>query len=574
MHSYIGIYQFTPQAEYKTIEELIPFIDQAISDQNVESVIGIDKLSDFKENILHCMNIYYKLLGITDEVISGKGKVEPRGILPRYVESLIRYFQNLKQDDPNNKEIRILEYSGVTMIKIRYKYTESVIKKLVKLGLKDQSIFKSPLKIFLKGGALHDLIGMQFLCSSPYEKIWVARAMYNFFEYNYRTDDHLVYGFYTVERKSGYRGLHCDHTFFDPRFDASFSASSSSAVNDKDIFSLYNEKDDDIAILDTFKTFFNIEIQLHTAFENLWSGMEHRNSYNIQAKGTGRSPEIAAQWKLLSDNMQNLAMQFERLQIDTEQACFKSPHREGYVFIKHIFEEMDSVKTGVYATYQKIVKKIEDLEVLFAAREISRQDYVEQLLSEIEYIHNFVKTEMNPTIQLLFRLVSALIYYELANHRQFFNTYDLHQFVKKALQHYEGLHIFIAENNMIYKRKIINVVIISRILQLSQKYGYGLIDLKDVTMTYSTTPVLSYAEALSYFETGISLLNKLTKEDMESLQGDNAAYIKMIHQFDIFAQEWELFQSESYQCKFCYAFLFIDGLAWFLQACNRTETDH
>ena len=128
-----------------------------------------------------------------------------------------------------NKEIRILEYSGVNTIKIRYKYTHSVIKKLIKLGLQQPEIFDDPLHIFLKGGALHDLVGLLFICSTPYEKEWVARAMYNFFEYDYRTDDHLVYGFYTVERKSGYRGLHCDHTLFDPRFDVAFSEDSESS---------------------------------------------------------------------------------------------------------------------------------------------------------------------------------------------------------------------------------------------------------------------------------------------------------------------------------------------------------
>ena len=392
MHSYIGIHQFTPLARYKALDTEIPFIERSMLDQNAEHLLGAEALPVFKNNILKCMEVYYQLMGITDEVIASEGKVEPRGVLPRYTESLIGYFQNMQQHDPHNKEIRILEYSGVNTIKIRYKYTHSVIKKLIKLGLSKPEIFDSPLKIFLKGGALHDLIGLQVICSSPYEKVWVARAMYNFFEYDYRTDDHLVYGFYTLERGSGYRGLHCDHTLFYPRFDANFSEKETSAsLEEVKIFSLLNENDDDVTVLDKLKNYFNIEIQLHSTFENLWSSMEHRNSYNVQAKGAGRNVAITAQWKLLSDNMKNLEMQFERLQIDTEQARFKDPHREGYTFIKRIFQEIDCTGENVYESYKDFVKKREKLESLFVSHEISRQDYVEQMLREAKQIDAFIE---------------------------------------------------------------------------------------------------------------------------------------------------------------------------------------
>jgi len=544
MHSYIGIHQFTPQVEYKPIEALIPFIDQTISDQNVESVVGTDKLSDFKENILKCMKVYYKLVGIDDAVIAGKGMIEPQGVLPRYTESLIGYFQSLQQYVPRNKEITVLEYSGVSTIKIRYKYTDSVIKKLVKLGLRDPEIFDEPLSIFLKSGALHDLVGMLFICSTPYEKMWVARSLYNFFEFDYRTDDHLVYGFYTVQRKSGYTGLHCDHTLFNPRFDASFAEERENIPPDpEEIFSLLDEKDDTLTVLHKLKKYFNVEIQLHTAFENLWSSMEHRNSYNVQAKGKGRNSEITAQWKLLSDNMKNLEMQFERLQIDTEQARFKEPYRDGYAFIKNVFETFDTAEKNVYAVYKSSVKKVEDLEELFAAREISRQDYVEQVLAEASTIDDFVELQSDPNIQLLFKLAAAFSYYGLANHRQFFNEYDMQKFVQKSLKYYRDIHIFIASHEHIYKAKMINVIIILRYFQLAQKYGYGLIDVKDVTFTYRTTPAVSYDDSLSLFEIGLSLFNQLSDDDLDTLQSDNAAYIKVIHRIDVLAQEWELFNS-------------------------------
>ena len=552
MHSYIGIHQFTPLAKFQTIETLLPFIEQSMSDQNVESVLGSDQTAAFKDNIVQCMKVYYRLMGINDEVIASEGKMAPRGVLPRYTESLIGYFQNMPQRDPHNKEMKILEYSGVTSIKIRYKYTQSVIKKLIKLGLQDGEIFKDPLKIFLKGGALHDLIGLQFICTSPYTKVWVARAMYNLFEYDYRTDDHLEYGFYTVQRESGYRGLHCDHTVFDPRFDSNFARKDASngkdAPDGKDeekIFSLLNENDDGITVLDRLKNYFNIEIQIHTTFENLWSSMEHRNSYNVQAKGTGRNAEITAQWKLLSDNMRNLEMQFERLQIDTEQARFKAPHKEGYAFIKHIFKALESNNEDIFVIYQKFLKKIEKLETVFSAREISRQDYVEQILGVAKQIDAFVEGVKDPTIYVLFKLASAFIHYGLANHRPFFNTYDLHQFVEVSLKHYKNIQIFLNHNPEIYKAKMMHTIANLRYLQLAQKYGYGLIDLKDVTLTYSTTPVVPYDESVILFEEVLFLINRLSTEGLADLKQDYASYIKVVYRIEILAQEWELFKTDS-----------------------------
>jgi hypothetical protein len=91
MHSYIGIHHFLPKTEYKPLDQLIPLIDQTLKDQNAESIIGKEKLSHFKEGILQCMEVYYKLVGIDEKVIAGKGMIEPQGVLPRYTESLIGY---------------------------------------------------------------------------------------------------------------------------------------------------------------------------------------------------------------------------------------------------------------------------------------------------------------------------------------------------------------------------------------------------------------------------------------------------------------------------------------------------
>ena len=543
MHSYIGTHHFSPKTEYKPLEQLIPQIDQTMRDQNVLSVIGEENLPNFKEKIVQCMDVYYRLVGIDEEAIVGKGTVEPKGVLPRYTESLIGYFQELERRVPHDKEITILEYSGVDTIKIRYKYTDSVIKKLVKLGLHDPKLFEDPLKIFLKGGALHDLIGMQFICSYPYEKEWVARTLYNFFEYDNRTDDHLLYGFYTVEKKSGYRGLHCDHTFFNPRFDADILGKNDTISTDPNaIFSLLDPEDTTIDVLRKLKDYFNIEIQLHTTFENLWSSMEHTNNYNIQAKGSGRNSRITVQWKMLSDAMKNLEEQFERLQIDTEQARFEVLHHGGYVPIKTLLDERGS---NTYPIHAASVKKVEDLEDDLKSHEISRQDYVEGLQREANYIDDFASKQNDPSVKIIFKMHSAFIYYGLANQGEYFNREDIHEFVKKALKSYKDISHFLSAHSEIHRGDLINIVAIFRYLYLGQKYGLGLMNPPNETFTNDDIPAVNYTESLSFFETAISLLNRLGEDELKYLKMDSANSLKILHHYDIQAREWELFNKES-----------------------------
>ena len=543
MYSYIGIHHFSPKTKYQPLEALVPFIDQTLADQNARSIIEEKNFSDFKENILRCMEVYYKLVGIDDEVISGKGTVEPKGVLPRYTESLIGYFQSLEKQVPANKEITSLEYSGINTIKIRYKYTDSVIKKIIKLGLKNPKLLEEPLKIFLKGGALHDLIGMLFVCSYPYEKEWVARTLYNFFEYDNRTDDHLLYGFYRVEKKSGYRGLHCDHTFFNPRFDAAVSGENDTiSVDPSAIFTELDAEDEGIDVLRKLKDYFNVEIQLHTTFESLWSSMEHTNNYNIQAKGAGRNSKITVQWKLLSDAMKHIEEQFERLQIDTEQARFEVLHHGGYLPVKDM---LDTLGSNSYSVYEKSVKKVEDLEDLLSSHEISRQDYVHQLQTEAGYIDDFAQKENDLTVQTIFKMQSAFIYYGLANQRKYFNSEDMRQFIKKTLNSYEDISTFLSSKPEIHKRDLLNIVVIVRYLYLGQKYGLGLMNPPKDTFMDDDVPAIAYESSLSFFETGISLLNRLEEEDMAYFKKESVSALKIIHHYDMLAREWELFNQES-----------------------------
>ena len=543
MHSYIGIHHFLPKTEYKSLEQLIPQIEQTMKDQNVGLVIGEENLLLFKENTLQCMEVYYKLVGINEEVIAGKGAVEPQGVLPRYTESLIDYFQELEKQVPADKEIAVLEYSGVNTIKIRYKYTDSVIKKLVKMALRDPKIFEEPLKTFLKGGALHDLIGMQFVCSYPYEKEWVVRTLYNFFEYDNRTDDHLLYGFYRVEKKSGYRGLHCDHTLFNPRFDVTISGNNNAVATDpNEIYALLESEDKSIDVLRKLKDYFNVEIQLHTTFESLWSSMEHTNNYNIQAKGVGRNSKITVQWKMLADAMKNLEEQFERLQIDTEQARFEVLHHGGYIPIKVLLDELGS---NTYPIHAASVKKVEELENDLENHEISRQDYVEQLQEEASYTEDFASRQNDPTVQIIFKMHSAFIYYGLANQGKYFNTEDIHEFVKKALKSYKDISTFLSTHPEIHRGSLINIVVIFRYLYLGQKYGLGLMNPSEEIFVDENVPAVNYADSLSFFETAISLLNRLEEDELEYLKRGSANVIKIIHHYDLQAREWELFNKES-----------------------------
>ena len=536
MHSYIEIFNFTPDADYRPLEALRPFIHQSMKEQHVETKTGEKAQEEFASKILACMRVYYALVGIDDAVIQSRGGVQPNGLLPRFTESLIRYFQRAKEARPKNKEIAVLHHSGVHTIKIRYKYTDSVIKKLIKLGAKNPGILDTPQKIFFNGGALHDLIGMQFICSSPYEREWAARALYSFFDYEHRTDDHLLYGFYTVRRKSGYKGLHCDHTLFYPRFDEVFEKECRRNAED------FDPKMSDPDILCSFRHLFNVELQLHTAFENLWSGMEHRNSYNIQAKGMGRSEKIGAQWSLLSDTMQNLERQFEHLQVETEQSRFDVGYRHGYTFVKSLLERLDG---KAYRTYLAYTKRSEELEEVLKSHEISRSDYVAQTHALAKELESVAASQRHPTLEILFLMQSAFVRYGLANHRDYFNSEDIYHFVATALKQYLLIYEKLKADETIYKSNLLTIITILRYQQLAQQYGLGLIHTGEGVMSEEERSLVRYDTNLALFKDVLTQLNELTPEELHEIKSDDAAFLKMVHRTDVLAREWEMFENES-----------------------------
>jgi ppGpp synthetase/RelA/SpoT-type nucleotidyltranferase len=536
MHSYIEIFNFTPDALYEPLDALAPLIRRSMQEQKAVEKIGRDAAETFEEKIMACMQVYYRLLGVDESVIESRGALPPNGLLPRFTESLLDYFHTLKVQVPKNKEIAVLEHSGVVTIKIRYKYTDSVIKKLVKLGLRDLQILESPETIFFKGGALHDLIGMQFICASPYEKEWVARALYSFFDYEHRTDDHLLYGFYTVKRESGYRGLHCDHTTFFPRFDALFRKEEHTNKV------LYDPLMDNREVLRCFRHLFNIELQLHTHFENLWAGMEHRNSYNIQAKGVGRSERIAAQWSLLSDTMQNLETQFERLQVDTEQSRFDVQYYHGYSFARSVLERLDANAYQIYLTY---ADRSRSLETLLKKHEISRQSYVVESHIIAEELEAIAKAQTYPTLKVLFLMQGAYVLYGLANHRNYFNSEDIYRFVQDALKRYLLIYEMLKADETIYKGNLLSIIVILRYQQLSQTYGLGLVHTGVGVMSDAERTLTCYDTNLMLFKDVLRLLNELSPEELSEIKNDEEAFLKIINRTDVLAREWELLVNES-----------------------------
>ena len=535
MHSYIDIFNFTPPARFKPLDDLEEEIRQRMAEQGAHKKLSVEESERFVEKMMACMASYYHLVGVDTE---NGSSAAPDGLLPRFANALTGYFERLASLPEGNKEIAVLQASGVTTIKVRYKYTDSVIKKLVKLGLRDISVFDDPMGVFLKGGALHDLIGMQFVCSSPYEREWVARALYSFFEYDHRTDDHLLYGFYSVRRESGYRALHCDHTTFYPRFDETVSdakADSNAAVE------TYDPAMDEREVLKRFRTLFNVELQLHTAFENLWAGMEHRNSYNVQAKGAGRSEKIAVQWNMLSDAMKNLEVQFERLQVDTEQARFEVGYRHGYTFVASVLKRLDE---KAYDTYREYVAKSESLETLLHHHEISRQAYVEESLATAKEIELVAAAQDYPTLKILFLMQSAFIRYGLANHRNYFNSEDIYRFVQEALKYYLSIYEMLKADESIYKSNLLKIIVILRYQQLAQQYGLGLIHTGEGVMSDAERKLANYDTNFALFKDVLEQLNELTPEELSEIKADDAAFLKMVHRTDVLAREWELLVNE------------------------------
>jgi hypothetical protein len=210
----------------------------------------------------------------------------------------------------------------------------------------------------------------------------------------------------------------------------------------------------------------------------------------------------------------------------------------------HISDFLNESGNNIYSIYTASKKKVEELEDLLISHEISRQDYVHQLQAEARHIDDYAQKQNDPGIEIALRMQSAFIYYSLANQRRYFNAEDIRQFVIKALKRYKDISTFLSSHPEVNKGDLINIVAIVRYLYLGQKNGLGLMNPPQEVFTDNDDPIVSYAQNLSFFQTGISILDRLGDEDLKLFIKDSTASIKIIHHYDILAREWELFSKE------------------------------
>jgi len=547
MESYIAIHNFMPKKSYPNSSEIEIKVDEAINNLSSQefNTKELQEIKALKACVIACMNEYNHLTGVTEKVLNDYISYSPNGILPQYVGAILKYFVDSSFE---NKEINILKYSGIKEIKIRYKHADSVIKKLVNSGFKDLNKIKeqTPTKVFLRGGLLHDLIGIQFICAYPYQSEWLARALYHFFKIPNRTDDHLLYGFYNIDRSSGYKGLHCDRTYWHPAFDSTFINSEEKEILPKDIKSFTTEKfSESKNILKRYHKVFNVEIQIHTGFQSIWAKMEHEKSYDILAKGKGKLDEITVLWKMLSDNLSSIETQFQKLQVKTEQSVYQDDVKDGYGFISNILEK----ETETYLIFNKSVKKTKKIRKKLREHEIARIDYVKYLEKEINYLKMYLSDNPNLEKSSIFsiRLQIAFIYYSFANHRVFFNDKDLGNFLKNSVLEYKNIIKDLnskPEYSAVQHKNLMLINAIIRYGRLTQKYGLGLVN-KDILnnediphdiQSQNTTQ----ADGLQYVGYGLHAFTNLNNNNMSTLKNDSSSFYRTIHYFDRLARDIEL----------------------------------
>lgn len=486
--------------EKKTQKSYNKSMDDAGDMESIKRALTSNREETIKrvpELVLERMKEYYKLAGIPETGISNPITNQPKGILPKFTAQILEYFANLDSQDPQqNKESRILKISGIKEIAIRFKHADSVIKKLVKLGFKDTKSIDSSYIPFFRGGALHDLIGIEFICSYPHQKEWLARSVYNFFRIPDRADYNLLYGFYTVDKESGYRGLHCDMSYFLDK--SNMKSPKEGKIQWREVLTNEWTNDDrkksikiieELLVQDTeasgesdsknilyrMNKVFNIEIQIHTKFESSWAKMEHEKSYDLLTKDNKKDIGVTHLWKMLADNLSTMEKQFEHTQALTADSISDSPHVEGYDFIG---EELHAPYSEHYYESRGIVKRlIIDLE----NHEISRRMYVELLNKEVSRLSEIINPIQNKALTKIdefgILLQIAFILYSYSNHQDYFNQRDMAKLLRKSIDIYKKIIEEIVEygsQDGISSLIMINAII--RYGRLTQKYGFGLIE--------------------------------------------------------------------------------------------------
>jgi hypothetical protein len=235
-------------------------------------------------------------------------------------------------------------------------------------------------------------------------------------------------------------------------------------------------------------------------------------------------------------------MQFERLQIETEEAQYTKDYINGYKFAKDL---LSSIDTKAYKLYKEHIDTNKKLDELLRKHEISRQEYAIKCYQLVQDINQHSNSYDDATITILFRLQSAYINYSLANKQEYFNTYDISVFVKTTLSYYLKLHADLSKCQDVKHKKLLQIAINIRYLQLSQKYGLGLIHTDDSMIDEDEKCMLDYDTNLKLFVEVIEILNSLDDDSLKAIKQDDIAFLKIIHRSDIFAREWEIFANKS-----------------------------
>ena len=541
----LGINNFMPTKKYFTNQEIEDKINIAIQNLNFQE--NNQRLAKIiKERVLLSMLEYNKLVGINNDVLNDYINFPPNGILPQYTKEILSY---LSLDTGMSREINILRYSGIEEIKIRYKDADSVIKKLVKIGFTNIDELKNPLKVFLRGGTLHDLIGIQFLCAYKYQTKWLARALYNFFYISNQTDDHQLYGFYNVARESGYKGLHCDKAYWYPSFDKKFIEQTNTSYSINDMQKILDNKETvEDNLLVKYHNVFNIEIQIHTVLQSTWAKMEYETNYDILEKGVEKNKEISVQWKMLSDNLTNIEKQFELLNSKTEESIYKD-NKEYKLFPTILKNEKETLNI-----FNKSIEILSILERDLKNHEISRKDYVNRLIQEIKYLENYLENNFKLDKSAIFIIKSqvAYIYYTFSNFKKYFNTQDIRNFLDNSVKYYNKI-IHDLSHNSEYKSVVAkDLIIINAVVKygrLTQKHGLGLINMSIINQNDLPNDInkqiINRDNGMQYIGYGIYALINLSDENYLILKNDKLIFFKTIHYLDKLIRDIELSHSEN-----------------------------
>lgn len=425
--------------------------------------------------------------------VSSKKNVN--GPLLEFHEELSKFFSGVNAK--NNSITQILLLSGCYEIHVRYKYDDSIIKKLSRKSLnklEDSSITIDEL--------VHDLIGVRFVCQYPYQREWVARVLYNYFDIPNRDDEHLVYGFFSLKRASGYRALHCDISKFNPKYT-----------------SYYPKEDEEFFTINRY----NVEIQVQTTMEATWAKMEHEVSYNIHSKGTGRPEEIRVLWQSMASRLETLEKEFETLKFSTELSS-SALTRRGFSYYRPMIDKK----------HQEIIltseKEISDAENDLLKHEISRAGFLQRAHSNFDRVMAHVDIIKEQDIQDALRLQAAFVYYKFSQYSEFYTLSEIKSAIKKSVEQYDKVA---SKDTSKQRHKLIVLNASIRYCRLRQKDGYGL-------MQREVEPVTKLDNAMEYFKNSLKIMLTLDENSEELLLKDGYSYFKIIYYLEVLAQEIEV----------------------------------